>query len=110
LILRSLPEPLTVVRIRLTPAEDVRWLSKLARVARSFDSVEPCDQLLVEVAAFGQRPATDAVEDLTAESQTGVEPTGGSLLCQTLELTARYCLSADYRSSVFTSRIETCRI
>lgn len=55
-------------------------------------------------------PAADAVEDLTAESQTGMEPTSGSLLCQTLELTARYCLSADHRSSVFTSRIETCRI
>jgi len=40
---------------------------KLARVARGFDGVEPCDQLLVEVAAFGQRPTTDAEEDLAAE-------------------------------------------
>jgi hypothetical protein len=83
---------------------------KLARVARGFDGVEARDQLLVKVAAFGQRPATDAVEDLTAESQTGVKPTGGVLLCQTLELTARWSLSADHRPSVFTSRIETCRI
>ncbi|MFM7831289.1 MAG: ribbon-helix-helix domain-containing protein, partial [Planctomycetaceae bacterium] len=44
--------------------------------------------LLVEVAAFGQRPATDAVEDLTAKSQTGVEPTGGVLLFQTPIATA----------------------
>jgi hypothetical protein len=91
LIRRSLPEPLTVVRIRLTPAEDARWLSKLARVARSFDGVEPCDQLLVKVAASGQRPATDAVEDLTAKSQTGVELTGSVLLLQTPELTVLYC-------------------
>ncbi|MFM7918621.1 MAG: hypothetical protein ACKPJJ_00270 [Planctomycetaceae bacterium] len=63
---------------------------KLARVARGFDGVEPCDQLLVKVAAFGQRPAADAVEDLTAESQTGMEPTGGVLLLQTSGVTAEH--------------------
>ena len=63
---------------------------KLARVARGFDGVEPCDQLLVEVAASGQRPATDAVEDLTAKSQTGVEATGGNLLLQTSGVTAEH--------------------
>jgi hypothetical protein len=67
-------------------------------------------QLLVEVAAFGQRPAIGPVEDLTPECETGVEAAGGVLLRQTLELTARDSLSADHRSSVFTSRIETCRI
>ncbi|MFM7168163.1 MAG: hypothetical protein ACKO3T_23195 [Planctomycetaceae bacterium] len=61
-----------------------------ARVARGFDGVEPRDQLLVKVAAFGQRPATDTVEDLTAESQTGVEPTGGVLLLQTSGVTAEH--------------------
>jgi|GEM_PF-6210066 len=61
---------------------------KLARVARGFEGVEPCDQLRVEVAASGQRPATDAVEDLTAESQTGVGATGGVLLLQTSGVTS----------------------
>jgi hypothetical protein len=63
---------------------------KLARVARCFDGVEPCDQLLVKFAAFCQRPATDSVEDLTAESQTGMEPTGGVLLLQTSGVTAEH--------------------
>ena len=53
IILRSLHERLPVVRVRLPPAEDVRGISKLARVARGFDGVEPCDQLLIDVAAFG---------------------------------------------------------
>ncbi|MFM7167903.1 MAG: hypothetical protein ACKO3T_21880, partial [Planctomycetaceae bacterium] len=77
-----------MVRVRLPPAEDVRGIGKLARVARGFDGAEPCNQLLIEVAVSGQRPATDSVEDLTAESQTGVEPTGGILLLQTSGVTA----------------------
>jgi len=35
-------------------------------------------------------PAADAVEDLTAESQTGMEPTGGVLLLQTSSVTAEH--------------------
>ena len=46
-----------MVRVRLAPAEDVRRISKLARVAGGFNCVQPSDQLLVEVAAFGQWPA-----------------------------------------------------
>ncbi|MFM7164015.1 MAG: hypothetical protein ACKO3T_02130 [Planctomycetaceae bacterium] len=63
---------------------------KLARVSRWFDGVEPCDQLLIEVAAFGQRPAADAVEDLTAKSQTRMESSGGVLLLQTSGVTAEH--------------------
>ena len=46
-----------MVRIRLAPAEDVRRISELTWVAGSFDRVQPGDQLLVEVTAFGQWPA-----------------------------------------------------
>jgi len=79
-----------VVCVRLPPAEDVRSISKLARVARSFDGFEPCDLLLVEVAASGQRPATDAIEDLTAKSQTRVAATAGVLLSQMPIATAEH--------------------
>ena len=50
--------------VRLAPAEDVRRISQLRRVAWSVDRVQPCDQLLIEVAAFGQLPAT-ALRDLS---------------------------------------------
>ncbi len=90
LILRSLHERLTVVRVRLAPAEDVRWVGELARVAGSFDRVQPSDQLLIEVAAFGQWPAADAVEDLTPECETGVETAGGVLLLETSGVTAEH--------------------
>jgi len=89
-ILRSLHERLTVVRVRLTPAKDVRRISKLARVSRSFDVAEPREQLLVKVPASGQRPATDAIEDATPEGQTRMEPSGGPLLLQTSGVTAEH--------------------
>jgi len=83
-------ERLAVVRVRLPPEEDVRRIGKLARVARRFDGVNPCDQLLGKVAASGQRPAADAIEDLTPRSQTGMEPTGGVLLLKTFSVTAQH--------------------
>jgi hypothetical protein len=45
--------------------------------------VQPGDQLLVEVTAFGQWPSADAIEDLTPESETGVEAAGGVFLLHT---------------------------
>ena len=43
---------------------------------------------LIEVAAFGQWPATDAVEDFTPECETGVEAAGGVFLRRTSGVTA----------------------
>jgi len=45
---------------------------------------------LIEVAAFGQWPATNTVEDLTPECETGVEAAGGVLLLQTSGVTAEH--------------------
>jgi hypothetical protein len=45
--------------------------------------VQPGDQLLIEVTAFGQWPATNTVEDLTPECETGVEAAGGVFLLDT---------------------------
>jgi hypothetical protein len=72
-----------VVRVRLAPAEDVRRVSELTRVAGCFDRVQPRDQLLVEVTAFGQWPAADAVEDFTPECENGMEAAGGVFLLGT---------------------------
>ena len=52
--------------------------------------MQPSDQLLVEVTAFGQWPATNAVEDLTPECKTGMEPTGGVFLLETSGVTAEH--------------------
>ncbi|MFN5625528.1 MAG: hypothetical protein ACK5DM_16395 [Planctomyces sp.] len=43
---------------------------------------------LIEVAAFGQWPATNTVEDLTPECETGVEAAGGVFLRRTSGVTA----------------------
>lgn len=48
----------------------------------------PRDQLQVEVAAFGRRPTTAPVEDLTPECEVAVEATAGVLLFQTLDVTS----------------------
>jgi hypothetical protein len=61
---RFLHEHLPVVRVRPALAGDVRGTSQLRRVAWSVDRVQPCDQLLVAVAAFGQWPAP-ALRDLS---------------------------------------------
>ena len=53
-----------MVRVRPALAGDVRGTSQLRRVAWSVDRVQPCDQLLVAVAAFGQWPAP-ALRDLS---------------------------------------------
>ncbi|MEY3172419.1 MAG: hypothetical protein RLZZ436_332 [Planctomycetota bacterium] len=63
---------------------------KLAGGAGCFNCVQPSDQLLVEVTAFGQWPATNAVEDLTPECKTGMEPTGGVFLLETSGVTAEH--------------------
>jgi hypothetical protein len=52
--------------------------------------VQPRDQLLVEVTAFGQWPPANTVEDLTPESETGVEAAGGVLLLQMFGVTAEH--------------------
>ncbi|MFM8477100.1 MAG: hypothetical protein ACKOEO_15075 [Planctomycetaceae bacterium] len=52
--------------------------------------MQPSDQLLIEVTAFGQWPATNTVEDLTPESETGVEAAGGVILLQTSGVTAEH--------------------
>jgi hypothetical protein len=81
---------LPVVRVCLAPAKDVRWISELATVAGCFNGIQPDDQLPVEVTAPGQWPATNAVEDLTTECETGVEAAGGVLLLQTFGVTAEH--------------------
>lgn len=53
-----------MVRVRPALAGDVRGTSQLRRVAWSVDRVQPCDQLLVAVAAFSQWPAP-ALRDLS---------------------------------------------
>ena len=45
---------------------------------------------LIEVTAFAQWPAADAIEDLTPECETGVEAAGGVLLLQTSGVTAEH--------------------
>ena len=45
--------------------------------------MQPSDQLLVEVATFGQWPATNPVEDLTPECENGMEAAGGVFLLDT---------------------------
>ena len=74
-VFRTLHERLTVVRVCLAPAEDLRRIS---------------DQLLIEIATFGQWPATDAIEDLTPESETGVEAAVGVILRRTSDVTAEH--------------------
>ena len=41
--------------------------------------MQSSDQLLVKIAAFGQRPAADAIEHFPAEREAGVESAGGVL-------------------------------
>ncbi len=81
---------LPVVRVCLAPAENVRRIGELAGVARGFNRVQPRDQLLVEVTAFGQWPAAAAVEDFTRECEAGVDAAGGVLLLQTSGGTAEH--------------------
>jgi len=88
--LRSLHERLTVVRVRLPPAEDVRGIGKLARVARWFDGVEPGDQLLVKVSTQRQRPAGDLFKGMASKRKAGVKASGGILLLQTSSVTAEH--------------------
>ncbi|HBC60535.1 MAG TPA: hypothetical protein DC058_04870 [Planctomycetaceae bacterium] len=64
-----------MVRVCLAPAEDLRRIS---------------DQLLIEIATFGQWPATDAIEDLTPECETGVEAAVGVILRRTSGVTAEH--------------------
>jgi hypothetical protein len=45
---------------------------------------------LIEVTAFGQWPTTDAIEDLTPESEAGVEAAGGVFLRRTSGVTAEH--------------------
>jgi hypothetical protein len=59
-------------------------------VVEIFNGVQPGDQLLVEVTAFGQWPSADAVEDLTPKSKTGVEAAGGVFLRRTSGVTAEH--------------------
>ena len=55
-----------------------------------FNRVQPGDQLLVEVTAFGQWPAAATVEDLRSESETGVEAAVGVILRRTSDVTAEH--------------------
>ena len=52
--------------------------------------MQPGDQLLVEVTAFGQLPATDVIKDLTPKSETGVEAAGGVILRLTSDATGEH--------------------
>ncbi len=79
-----------MVRVRLAPSEDVRRSSELAGGGGCFNRVQPRVQLLIKVAAFGQRPVTNTVEDLASECETFVEAAGGGVLLQTSGVTAEY--------------------
>jgi hypothetical protein len=68
-----------VVRICLSPAKDPGRRVQLAGIARSFNRSQASDQLLVKISAFGQGPATDAIEGFPPECEAGVESAGGVL-------------------------------
>jgi hypothetical protein len=64
-----------VVRICLSPAKDVGRRVHLAGIARIFNRGQASDQLLVKIAAFGQRPAADAFKGFPPEREARVEST-----------------------------------
>ena len=88
LVLWALHERLPVVRVRLNSAEDRERRVQLAGVAQSFDCGQSVNQLLVKIAAIGQWPAADAIEEFAKEREAGVESAGGVHQFQTPVATA----------------------
>ena len=79
LVFRPSHERLPVVRVRLVPAENPGRRVQLAGIARSFNRSLLSDQLLIEISAFGQGPAADAIEGFPPEREARVESACGVL-------------------------------
>jgi hypothetical protein len=60
-----------------SPAKDVGWTGNGARVSSGTETVEPSDQLLVEVSALRQWPAADVFKRQARERKAGVKTAGG---------------------------------